>query len=569
MFKAVKWVWSLVKKVIENDLQSHAAEMAYFAMMAVFPFLLLLTAGIAFLEIPDLFDRTMAEVRAIAPPDTVTLIEDTVREVTTEKKTALAVSTMLLSIWMSVGAMGATTRGLNRAFGRRNPRTYFGFLGVSLTMTLVLGVLLITSILVLMLGPVAWSLVRSQVDLGPTWEILFRVFRIVVPVFFLFIAHAGIYWLCPAIERRFRIFTPGTAFSVLSWIVVSIGFQVWLSHSNNYDKLYGGLGVVILTLVWFYLMALVLLIGGQIDAMLHPELKVRVNDDGEPVAAPFPWRFILIFAAVVALGVVVIKTQVDSGSFTPTPTSIGGDLAAKIAAARTGGTKRFDHSELSRFLAGVVNDAGLVDYTAARADRARLDEYLDRAAKADVAELTTDALHAFLINVHNAAAIRLALDLGADRGARSLAEMPDAYTRVVIHLDGTPLSLGDLEDRLLRHEFSDPRHHFVLNDASVGAAPLARAAYTGDTLDAALDAAARRILADVPRTGDRVKLPGFIQRYGDDFRAAGEGSIAKFIAPFTAPGTRELLEERGDDAIVFEPLDRSLNAVGPDGRERR
>lgn len=558
--KAFRWIFKVVREVLNNDLPNHAAEMAYFAMMAVFPFFLLLTTVVAFLPVPDLFAETMAKLREVAPEEMVGLLQDTIREVTTVRKTNLLGATLLVCLWMSAGAMGSTTRGLNKAFGLRDPRRYVRFAGLSLAMTCLLGLLLVIAILLLLLGPRLEIYVLDRINLGWFGEVLFVLLRNMVPIFFLFVTHAGLYWLCPAVKRRFRIFTPGTLFSVLGWIAVSYGFKLYLDQVNNYDKLYGSLGAVIISLFWFYLMSMVLLIGAQVDAVLHPEYKTPVTETGEPIRQPFPWKLVTVFIAAMIAIPFGIRSCLTREDFTPVARDVGGKIGAAIARSIASGKVEFDHHDFSALLAAYVDPEGLVDYVGLEGHAEELDAYLKRFEHLDIAALAPAELEAALINLHNAAAMRLVL--AYHRHVHFIQDIPDYAGRQVARLAGEPVSLSDIRDGMLRPHFSDPRCLLALNDGSRGAPPLMAFAYEGEILDEQLESVTRINLRP-PRTivqRGQIVLPAVVDRFSSDFKImALDGRLATALMPYVNDAGLAMIQQKGEGALSFRNEDPAIN----------
>ncbi len=559
--KALRWIWKVIRQVSENDLQNHAAEMAYFAMMAVFPFFLLLTTAVAFLPIPDLFAETMDRLREIAPDEVVRLLQETIREVTTKKKADLLSATLIVCVWMSSGAMSSTTRGLNKAFGLKDPRHYARFFGLSLLMTFMLGMLLIIGIVVILLGPRIEGLLFEYVDLGNVGRVAFKILRNLVPLFFLFVVHSGIYWLCPAMKKKFRIFSPGTLFSVTSWIVVSIGFKAYLDQVNNYDKLYGSLGAVILSLVWFYMMSFVILIGGQIDAVLHPEYKAAINEETRAKKEPLPWKLIGLSVAILILVPLGISKFLSPSSLTPIAQDVGGKISELAKISLDSGTQRFSNAKFAAILKKHVNAAGRVDYQALAADIKPLDDYIESVGQAKIETLRPEDLQALLINLHNAAALRLAAK--NEKGLRTLRDVGNAFTRHVARIAGRNVSLHEIRDGILRVHFSkDPRQLCALTDLEQTAPKLQQFAFEGINLDAQLNAVVKELLQP-PFTvvkDKNITLPWVFALFRPSFEAATkDGKLTSYILPVVSDDCRQVIEEQPNLEFQFRPVDNRLN----------
>ncbi|MES4784701.1 MAG: hypothetical protein C4294_01490, partial [Nitrospiraceae bacterium] len=98
-------------------------------------------------------------------------------------------------------------------------------------------------------------------------------------------AVAGIYYFAPNVEQPWRWVTPGSAFAVVMWLIVSLGFKLYVENFGNYNAAYGSIAGVIVLMLWFYLSGIVLLLGGEINAEIEKAAgqQPRVRAEPPPV----------------------------------------------------------------------------------------------------------------------------------------------------------------------------------------------------------------------------------------------------------------------------------------------
>lgn len=242
-----------------------------------------------------------------------------------------------------------------------------------------------------------------------------------------------------------------------------------------------------------------------------------------------------------------------------------GPIADAMKAAITSGTRSFDHGIWNDLLAGAVGDAGRVDYPYLQERRESLDRYLMAVANVDLAKLERNELAAFLLNAYNAITVETILDHPTVTSIRQISGVWDGREHRVGRFE---LTLDDIEHRLLRPFFRDPRLHFAVNCASESCAPLPRWAFRGKELDRQLDQRARLFLSDARNVrieGDTLMVSSLFDWYGDDFTAEGwrprADSIPAFIALYAAPEVAERLRSAEELDIVFLEYDWALNAA--------
>lgn len=229
----------------------------------------------------------------------------------------------------------------------------------------------------------------------------------------------------------------------------------------------------------------------------------------------------------------------------------------------------FDHAAFDTLLGRHVVGAD-VDYAAwskRPADRARLTAYVARLAAADTTGWPRAEQLAFWINAYNAVTLERVLAAypvsSITRIRPTLGVLPgNGVWKEKHRVAGHDVSLDDIEHGTLRRHFAEPRIHFAVNCASKSCPPLAARAYRGATLEAQLDAAARRFVRS-PRyntiaRGRDWKLSKIFEWYADDFVAAG-GSVPAYVLRWLPPAESSGIDPRRV-RWTSRPYDWSLNA---------
>ena len=229
-----------------------------------------------------------------------------------------------------------------------------------------------------------------------------------------------------------------------------------------------------------------------------------------------------------------------------------------------------DHSLWQVFLDEyvVAGDEGinLIDYArAARCGRPVLQQYLQQLAALDPRHYNRLEQFSFWINAYNALTISIVLDypdknsirnMGRSILARSLARGP--WDDDVITIAGQPLSLNDIEHRILRPVWRDHRIHYAVNCASLGCPNLSPTAYTAQHIDAHL-AAAEHAYINHPRgvafAGRTLRVSSIFQWYRDDF-AASDKDLLSYLADHHTSLAERIRDY--DEAIAYE-YDWALN----------
>lgn len=242
-------------------------------------------------------------------------------------------------------------------------------------------------------------------------------------------------------------------------------------------------------------------------------------------------------------------------------------VAMSEAYAGTGSPDaRFDHVLLDQLLKEHVDEIGMVDYRGLRRDRRKLDAYLDLVAKADFDGLARDGKLAMLINLYNAATLKLIVEHAPGESIRQI-ESAERWEARRWKLGGRTLSLEEIEHDELRAKFIEPRIHFAIVCASLSCPPLRAEAFVPERLDAQLDEQARQyhgsiqgvVIEEDART---VRLSRLYLWYENDFIQTMKDdpkSVSAYAARFS-PALAKVLKSEDRWKFGWIDYDWALNA---------
>jgi len=266
-----------------------------------------------------------------------------------------------------------------------------------------------------------------------------------------------------------------------------------------------------------------------------------------------------------------------------------GAVTAGSTAGRAQAPPAFDHEyqAYAAVLHAHVRGAG-VDYRALADDRAALDAVVAGfdAAAVGVERWSREEQLEFWINAYNVFTLRAIVDHYPIRDRwfslaprNSIRQIEGVWTTLTWRAAGRVVTLDDIEHRILRPAFREPRVHFAVNCASVSCPPLAAEPYRAATLDADLDAAARRYLASplgLVVDGRTLRVSSIFTWYGEDFveRFADAGPPAGSpvdrailgVVRTYGPTEAAALAASGRARVRFLDYDWSLNDVARDDR---
>jgi membrane protein len=277
----------VIKSIYDYNAIGQAAQLAYYFLFALFPFLLFLTTLLGFL--PLAMGEIMDFLANLMPGEVISLVRKNVHDLVVQQRGELLSFGILTALWTSSSAVAAIMDNLNRAYGVSEGRPIWKVWGTALALVLGLSVLLMVSIALLIFGPQIGGLLANRMGLSAAFEVVWNVVRWIVVIAFLIFAMANIYYFAPDVEQKWKWITPGSIFAILTWIMVSLGFSYYVSQFGSYNKIYGSIGTFIVLMTWMYLMGFVILVGGAINAEIEHAARLgkdlgekELPDDEEP-----------------------------------------------------------------------------------------------------------------------------------------------------------------------------------------------------------------------------------------------------------------------------------------------
>jgi membrane protein len=282
-----------------DELTDRAAALTYYAVLSLFPSVIVLIAILGLLgQYPRTSDALLNIVGQVGPSSAVDTFRGPIEDVVKAKGGAGALLGFGLvgAVWSASGYVGAFFRAANVVYETREGRPFWKLRPLQVAVTIVMTILLaLVAIAIVLTGSLAHA-VGDTIGLGSSsvtvwnwakWPVLLVVLSGMI---------GALYYVAPnARQPGLRWISPGSAIALVTWIVASVLFGLYVSQFGSYDKTYGALGGVIIFLVWLWVSNLALLFGLEFDAELERSRELASGDPRarreiqlEPRAEPKP-----------------------------------------------------------------------------------------------------------------------------------------------------------------------------------------------------------------------------------------------------------------------------------------
>jgi len=268
-FELAKRVWN---EIGEDHMFGRAAELSYYFLLALFPLLIFLTSVIGIILGSGSGTRhaLFNYLARIMPPAAFQLLDATMYEVTNSSGGGKLSFGLLAALWAASNGMSAITDSLNVAYDVQERRPWWKQRLVAISLTLALSILIIAALVLVVAGGNIAEHIADAYGFGSQFAIGWKIIQWPVVFGVMISAFALIYYFAPdRHEISWQWLTPGAVIGVVLWLLVSIGFRVYLQYFDSYSKTYGSLGAVIILMLWLYFTGAAVLIGGELNSEIE------------------------------------------------------------------------------------------------------------------------------------------------------------------------------------------------------------------------------------------------------------------------------------------------------------
>jgi membrane protein len=244
-----------------------SAQCAYYFLLSLFPFLIFSITLLGFLPVTS--QDVLNFVSEHIPGKANKLIEENVQSVMdVERKGVLSLS-FLFSLWTASKGIDALIYAMNQAYGINKERSFLRGRLLSITLTFGMIFVILSALILTVFGERIEDLVHIFLHIPDSNIIVSNTFRWMINFIILSLTFMALYYIVPNTSLTYKGVIPGALSAALGWQLASFGFSLYVNEFGNFTATYGSLGAVIILMTWFYLSAMILMIGGIINAMLQ------------------------------------------------------------------------------------------------------------------------------------------------------------------------------------------------------------------------------------------------------------------------------------------------------------
>jgi membrane protein len=264
--------WRLV--MVDEGLEL-SGYIAFAAFLSLFPFLIFLATLAGFLGDRETANEFIQAMFHFMPKDVAETLAPAVREVVGVRERGLLTLSIVATLWFASSGVEALRSGLNRAYKVGEERSIWWLRLQSIAVVIVSAVITFFLSLAVIFGPLVWRLFGSDIDDLLETRLVFTTMRYLVAAVLLVGALLLLHRSLPNTTQRFAHVLPGVCVTAVLWLTGASLFSWYVGNLANYALFYGSLGGVAITLVFFYLTAIIFIFGAEFNAVWRERVASR------------------------------------------------------------------------------------------------------------------------------------------------------------------------------------------------------------------------------------------------------------------------------------------------------
>jgi membrane protein len=255
----------------EDKVSSIGAQLTYYLILSIFPFLIFLLNIIQYTPLAQ--DQVLNSLVSVLPGETQSMILSIINEIINSSSNTLLSISVLATLWTASSGFAQVLRAINEAYDIKKARSFIKLRLVALLFTLGFILLIVIIFMSLIFGEVIGNQLFDLVNGSSIFLTLWPFLRIIIALGFLVLTFTLLYKYGPAFpdgkRMKFKDALPGAIFVSIGWALTSLSFSFYVNNFGNYTVTYGSLGGIIVFLIWLYISSIIIVLGGEVNATIE------------------------------------------------------------------------------------------------------------------------------------------------------------------------------------------------------------------------------------------------------------------------------------------------------------
>lgn len=254
-----------IVRMVEHDGVEHSGYMSFMVLVSIFPFFIFILAFTSFFGASELGQKFIFLALENMPSHSIDSIKERIVELIKDPPQQLLTLAILGTIWTSSSYVECLRTILNRVYEIKSPPNYIFRRLLSIFQFLIISIAISLAMLLLILIPIWLNKIPRFVDLIEEYSYFWNISRYVLIFFTLFFTVCSLYYIIPNTKLKFFEVIPGALLTVILWTISGIILSKYIVYYNQLSIVYGSIGSIIITLLFFYIVNMIFIIGAEFN----------------------------------------------------------------------------------------------------------------------------------------------------------------------------------------------------------------------------------------------------------------------------------------------------------------
>ncbi len=270
-----------VVKMIDHDGIEHSGYMSFMVLLSIFPFFIFILAFTGFFGASELGEKFIQLALENMPTQSIDSIRTRVKELVTTPPQGLLTLAIVGSLWTSSSFVECVRTILNRVYEIKSPPSYFLRRMLSIAQFLFISTMICLAMLLLIIIPIGLQKLPKFMNLIEDYKTVLNFSRYFLIFLSLFFTVCSLYYLIPNIKLRLLEVIPGAFLSVVLWVLSGYLLSTYLVYYNQLNIVYGSLGSIIVTLIFFYIVNMIFILGAEFNYLMRNNVDDNSQNNGK------------------------------------------------------------------------------------------------------------------------------------------------------------------------------------------------------------------------------------------------------------------------------------------------
>lgn len=282
LFRGTVSLYDILSNLHQNnrkyDIDQRASAVAYSWTLASFPAIIFLFTLIPYIPIHDLDKQIMTILYDVMPRGIYENADQTIMDIISRPRRGVLSFGFIFAVIASTNGMMSLMNSFDMVYADEETRGFLVTRAIAVILTIVLILVLVMTVVLLIVGDAAMAILSDWHIIQDSWVVFgLNLTRYLITFAALMLAISIIYRFAPSHGKRFSFFSAGSLIASILILVSTYAFSFYLSKFSSYNKLYGSIGTMIAIMIWYYLLALLIILGFEINASIDRAKRLLIK----------------------------------------------------------------------------------------------------------------------------------------------------------------------------------------------------------------------------------------------------------------------------------------------------